>query len=153
MQPLRSRTVFSAQTGRSSERQLRVRERCTRRNTTSSILCFISKCADDVTTTRTVTWYPNQKPWLNAEGRALLKARDAAFRAGEASALGEERTDCRHREGQSHINPENSESLHHQRSPAHVEGHQLHHGLKHQGCTMPKEPLLARCTQQVLSPR
>ncbi len=29
----------------------------------------------------------NQKPWLNAEVRALLKSRDAAFRAGEASAL------------------------------------------------------------------
>jgi len=27
----------------------------------SSVLCFISKCADDVSTTRTVTRYPNQK--------------------------------------------------------------------------------------------
>ncbi len=54
---------------------------------TSSVLGFISKCADDVAITRTVTCFPNQKPWLNAEVRALLKARDAAFRAGEASAL------------------------------------------------------------------
>ncbi len=54
---------------------------------TSSVLGFISKCADDVVITRTVTCFPNQKPWLNAEVRALLKSRDAAFRAGEASAL------------------------------------------------------------------
>ncbi len=54
---------------------------------TSSVLGFISRCADDVAITRTVTCFPNQKPWLNAEVRALLKARDAAFRAGEASAL------------------------------------------------------------------
>ncbi len=54
---------------------------------TSSVLGFISKCADDVAITMTVTCFPNQKPWLNAEVRALLKSRDAAFRAGEASAL------------------------------------------------------------------
>jgi len=53
---------------------------------TSSVLSFFSKCANDVTTTRVVTCYPNQKPWLNAEVRALLKAR-----AGGASALREVR--------------------------------------------------------------
>ncbi|KAI3364745.1 hypothetical protein L3Q82_000901 [Scortum barcoo] len=40
-----------------------------------------------VTSTRTVTEYPNQKPWLNAEVRSLLKARDAAFRSGDRLAL------------------------------------------------------------------
>ncbi|KAI3351519.1 hypothetical protein L3Q82_020375 [Scortum barcoo] len=35
----------------------------------------------------TVTEYPNQKPWLNAEVRSLLKARDAAFRSGDRLAL------------------------------------------------------------------
>ncbi|KAI3368089.1 hypothetical protein L3Q82_026236, partial [Scortum barcoo] len=30
---------------------------------------------------------PNQKPWLNAEVRSLLKARDAAFRSGDSLAL------------------------------------------------------------------
>ncbi|XP_062394808.1 ribonuclease inhibitor-like isoform X2 [Sardina pilchardus] len=42
---------------------------------TSSVLGYISKCTDDVTTTKTITCYPNQKPWLNAEVRGLLKAR------------------------------------------------------------------------------
>ncbi|KAI3374040.1 hypothetical protein L3Q82_022606, partial [Scortum barcoo] len=46
---------------------------------TSAVLGYISKCTEDVTSTRTVTEYPNQKPWLNAEVRSLLKARDAAF--------------------------------------------------------------------------
>ncbi|KAI4898399.1 hypothetical protein NFI96_002300 [Prochilodus magdalenae] len=30
---------------------------------------------------------PNQKPWLNGEVRSLLKARDAAFRSGDAQEL------------------------------------------------------------------
>ncbi|KAI4888697.1 hypothetical protein NFI96_003873 [Prochilodus magdalenae] len=47
----------------------------------------ISKCVEDVTTTKTVTCYPNQKPWLNGEVRSLLKARDAAFRSGDAQEL------------------------------------------------------------------
>ncbi|KAI4887287.1 hypothetical protein NFI96_028259 [Prochilodus magdalenae] len=41
----------------------------------------------DVTTTKTVTCYPNQKPWLNGEVRSLLKARDAAFRSGDSQEL------------------------------------------------------------------
>ncbi|KAI3355733.1 hypothetical protein L3Q82_004320 [Scortum barcoo] len=82
------RTVSSAQTGRSSGRQLSVRGRagpggvyigCPR--------LHISKCTEDVTSTRTVTEYLNQKPWLNAEVRSLLKARDAAFRSGDRLAL------------------------------------------------------------------
>ncbi|KAI3368601.1 hypothetical protein L3Q82_025606 [Scortum barcoo] len=54
---------------------------------TSAVLGYISKCTEDVTSTRTVTEYPNQKPWLNAEVRSLLKARDAAFRSGDRLAL------------------------------------------------------------------
>uniref|UniRef100_A0A3B1IEK6 Reverse transcriptase domain-containing protein n=1 Tax=Astyanax mexicanus TaxID=7994 RepID=A0A3B1IEK6_ASTMX len=54
---------------------------------TSAVLGYISKCVEDVTTTKTVTCYPNQKPWLNAEVRSLLKARDAAFRSGDSDEL------------------------------------------------------------------
>ncbi|KAI3375380.1 hypothetical protein L3Q82_021869 [Scortum barcoo] len=54
---------------------------------TSAVLGYISKCTEDVTSTRTATEYPNQKPWLNAEVRSLLKARDAAFRSGDRLAL------------------------------------------------------------------
>ncbi len=52
-----------------------------------AVLGYISKCVEDVTTTRTVTCYPNQKPWQNAEVQSLLKVRDAAFRAGDTLAL------------------------------------------------------------------
>lgn len=42
---------------------------------------------DDITTTRRITFCPNQKLWLNGEVWPLLKARDSAFRSGEAWAL------------------------------------------------------------------
>ncbi|KAK0145556.1 hypothetical protein N1851_015510 [Merluccius polli] len=54
---------------------------------TSGVSGYISKCIDDVTTMKTITIRPNQKPWMNAEVRARLKARDAAYRSGEAGAL------------------------------------------------------------------
>ncbi|KAI4879135.1 hypothetical protein NFI96_007722 [Prochilodus magdalenae] len=54
---------------------------------TSAVLGYISKCVEDVTTTKTVTCYPNQKPWLNGKVRSLLKARDAAFRSGDSQEL------------------------------------------------------------------
>lgn len=52
----------------------------------SSVTGYISKCVDDMTTTRTTTTHPNQKPWLNGEVRSLLRAQDFAFRSEEASA-------------------------------------------------------------------
>ncbi|CAI5678409.1 unnamed protein product [Oreochromis niloticus] len=54
---------------------------------TSAVLGYISKCAEDVTTTESVMCYPNQKPCLNAGVCVLLKARDAAFRSGDAQRL------------------------------------------------------------------
>lgn len=42
---------------------------------TSPVLNYINKYTEDVTKTRAVTDYPNQKPWLNMEVRSLLKAR------------------------------------------------------------------------------
>ncbi|KAK0154423.1 RNA-directed DNA polymerase from mobile element jockey [Merluccius polli] len=47
---------------------------------TSTVLGYIRKCMEDVTTSKTITIWPNQKPWLNAEVRSLLRNRDAAFR-------------------------------------------------------------------------
>ncbi|KAI4892700.1 hypothetical protein NFI96_006085 [Prochilodus magdalenae] len=43
---------------------------------TSSVTSYISKCIDDVTVSKTITTRPYQKPWMTAEVRALLKARD-----------------------------------------------------------------------------
>ncbi|KAI3375903.1 hypothetical protein L3Q82_004158 [Scortum barcoo] len=88
------RTVSSAQTGRSSGRQLSCEGEVDLEDYTSAVLGYISKCTEDVTSTRrTVTEYPNQKPWLNAEVRSLLKARDAAFRSGDRLALRAARRD------------------------------------------------------------
>ncbi|KAI3353480.1 hypothetical protein L3Q82_020002 [Scortum barcoo] len=81
------RTVSSAQTGRSSGRQLSSEGEVDLEDYTSAVLGYISKCTEDVTSTRTITEYLNQKPWLNAEVRSLLKARDAAFRSGDRLAL------------------------------------------------------------------
>ena len=45
---------------------------------------------DDVTIRKTII-IPNQKPWLIAEVRSLLRARDTAFRSGDSDALGDAR--------------------------------------------------------------
>ncbi len=63
MLPQHYRTAFSAQTG----------------------TCL--KCIDDVTVTKTITTRANQKPWMTAEVRGLLKTRDEAFRSGDKAAL------------------------------------------------------------------
>ncbi|KAI3358987.1 hypothetical protein L3Q82_015367 [Scortum barcoo] len=78
---------FSAQTGRFSGRQLSVRERWTWRSIHRLSSATSASAQRTSTSTRTVTEYPNQKPWLNAEVRSLLKARDAAFRSGDRLAL------------------------------------------------------------------
>ncbi|KAI5629970.1 gastrula zinc finger protein XlCGF28.1-like [Silurus asotus] len=54
---------------------------------TSTVTSYIGKCIDDVTTSKTITICSNQKPWMTAKVRALLKTRDSAFRAGDKTAL------------------------------------------------------------------
>ncbi|KAI3357764.1 hypothetical protein L3Q82_015530, partial [Scortum barcoo] len=85
---------------------------------TSAVLGYISKCTEDVTSTRTVTGYPNQKPWLNAEVRSLLKARDAAFRSGDRLALRAARRQLTAglKRAKDRIRPEDPGTLHVQRS-------------------------------------
>ncbi|KAK3515250.1 hypothetical protein QTP70_012923, partial [Hemibagrus guttatus] len=53
----------------------------------TSVTSYISKCIDDVTVSKTITTRSNQKPWMAAEVRALLKSRDSTFRAGDKAAL------------------------------------------------------------------
>uniref|UniRef100_A0AAY4BNL9 Reverse transcriptase domain-containing protein n=1 Tax=Denticeps clupeoides TaxID=299321 RepID=A0AAY4BNL9_9TELE len=55
---------------------------------TSSVLNYINTTIDTVTTQKQITTYPNQKPWMNKEVRLLLKARNNAFRSGDAQAYG-----------------------------------------------------------------
>ncbi len=49
---------------------------------TETVTAYIKKCMDDVTVTKTITTRANQKPWMTAEVRGLLKTRDEAFRSG-----------------------------------------------------------------------
>ncbi|KAK3527467.1 hypothetical protein QTP86_023046, partial [Hemibagrus guttatus] len=50
----------------------------------SSVLDHINMCIDDITTVKHVKHFPNQKPRMNSEVCFLLKARDAAFKSGNA---------------------------------------------------------------------
>ncbi len=54
---------------------------------TETVTAYIKKCMDDVTVTKTITTHANQKPWMTAEVRGLLKTRDEAFRSGDIAAL------------------------------------------------------------------
>ncbi len=52
-----------------------------------TVTAYITKYIDDVTVTKTITVRANQKPWLTGEVYRLLKARNAAFRAGDEEGL------------------------------------------------------------------
>ncbi|KAK3554368.1 hypothetical protein QTP70_022598, partial [Hemibagrus guttatus] len=54
---------------------------------TTSVTSYIGKCINDVTVSKTITTRFNQKLWMTAKVRALLKSRDSAFRAGDKTAL------------------------------------------------------------------
>uniref|UniRef100_A0A1A8ATP4 Reverse transcriptase domain-containing protein n=1 Tax=Nothobranchius furzeri TaxID=105023 RepID=A0A1A8ATP4_NOTFU len=60
---------------------------------TSSVSSYISKCIDDVTVSKTIISRPNQKPWITAEVRTLLRTRDSAFKAGDKVALSRARNE------------------------------------------------------------
>lgn len=53
---------------------------------TSTVISYIGKCTDDVTISKIITTRSNQKPWMTAKVRALLKTRDSTFRAGDKTA-------------------------------------------------------------------
>ncbi len=46
------------------------------------VTCFIRKCIEDVVPTKTISIYPNQKPWINSDVRSALSARTSAFKSG-----------------------------------------------------------------------
>ncbi len=54
---------------------------------TETVIACIKKCIDDVTVTKTITTHANQKPWMTAEVRGLLKTRDEAFKSGHKATL------------------------------------------------------------------
>jgi hypothetical protein len=52
---------------------------------TTSVICFINKCIDDVIPTVTVRTYPNQKPWITGNIRTELWGRAAAFKERDSN--------------------------------------------------------------------
>ncbi|XP_034446020.1 uncharacterized protein LOC117764401 isoform X1 [Hippoglossus hippoglossus] len=50
---------------------------------TDAVICYISKCIDDVVPRITVRSFPNQKPWINGDIHAKLKARTDAYISGD----------------------------------------------------------------------
>ncbi|KAI3359443.1 hypothetical protein L3Q82_002939 [Scortum barcoo] len=48
-----------------------------------AVIGYIGKCIDDVVPRITVQTFPNQKPWVNGEVRAKLKARTDAYNSGD----------------------------------------------------------------------
>ncbi|KAK2912409.1 hypothetical protein Q8A73_006522 [Channa argus] len=62
---------------------------------TSSVLDHIHSTIDNVTTQKQITTYPNQKPWMDKEVRLLLKARNTAFRSGNAQAYSTSRANLK----------------------------------------------------------
>ncbi|KAL0149225.1 hypothetical protein M9458_055459, partial [Cirrhinus mrigala] len=62
---------------------------------TSSVLDYINTTIDSVTTQKQITIYSNQKPWMNKEVRLLLKARNTAFRSGDAQAYSTSRANLK----------------------------------------------------------
>ncbi|KAI3376660.1 hypothetical protein L3Q82_016479 [Scortum barcoo] len=51
--------------------------------TDDAVIGYIGKCIDDVVPRITVRTFPNQKPWVNGEVRAKLKARTDAYNSGD----------------------------------------------------------------------
>ncbi len=54
---------------------------------TETVTAYIKNCIDDVTVIKTITTHANQKAWMTAEVRGLLKNRNEAFRSRDKAAL------------------------------------------------------------------
>lgn len=81
VQSAHCRIVLNTLTGRCSKQQP-LREKNIKEYA-ETVISYIAKCAEDVTVVKTFTTHNNQKLWMTAEVRLLLKARDAAFRGGD----------------------------------------------------------------------
>lgn len=47
----------------------------------SMVMAYLSKCAEDVVTTKIIISFPNQNSWITGEVRALVRDKNAAFRS------------------------------------------------------------------------
>lgn len=59
------------------------------------MLAYIKHCIDTVTVVKTIRVFPNEKPWMTGQVRALLRARDAAFRSGDRALYSRTRADLK----------------------------------------------------------
>ncbi|KAG5840950.1 hypothetical protein ANANG_G00194350 [Anguilla anguilla] len=62
---------------------------------TDSVSAYISKCIDDVIPKVNVRTFPNQKPWVNGNVHAKLRAWSSAHSSGNLEALRKSRYDLR----------------------------------------------------------
>ncbi len=63
---------------------------------TETVTAYIKKCIDDVTVTKAITTRANQKSWMTAKVRGLLKIWDETFRSGDKAALKTARANLSH---------------------------------------------------------
>lgn len=94
--PQYCRTVSILQTGTCSHRQPLTNQQTDIQKYTETVTAYITKCTDDVTTTKNISIRANQKPWLTGEVHRLLKVRKTAFRKGDAAGLRKARADLSH---------------------------------------------------------
>ncbi|KAI4904926.1 hypothetical protein NFI96_004657 [Prochilodus magdalenae] len=60
---------------------------------TDSITSYISKCTHDFVPKINVRTFPNQKPWINTELRAKLRARTTDYNTGDLESYKKDRYD------------------------------------------------------------
>lgn len=53
----------------------------------TSVSAYISKCTDDVSISKNIIIWANQKPWMTGEVRKMIKARYTAFKSGDKESL------------------------------------------------------------------
>lgn len=93
MLPQCSRTAFRTQTGTFKEAATN-NNHTNLQTYTKTVTAYIKKCTDNVTVTKTIC--ANQKPWLTAKVRGLLKTWDVAFRSGDKAVLKETTVNLSH---------------------------------------------------------
>lgn len=62
---------------------------------TETVLFYIKTCTDNVTVNKQIRVYNNEKPWMTAEVRSLLRARDSAFKAKDPNLYSVARANLR----------------------------------------------------------
>lgn len=60
---------------------------------TETVLSYIKTCADNVAVEKHLQQFPNQKPWMTGEVKALLRNRNTAFRSGDQDLYSSARAD------------------------------------------------------------